>query len=238
MPTLLETPSPETLSLRPSTTKEEMLACMGIGAGKPVKKRLLRYIDAALPIVHAEAQPKMVWKTAPVADLVSQLPPSRRLRRYFQGMDQATILAGTAGTEWAERTASEKDPMKAYVLNSAATAIARSILNQARRMLADRNPHRQIAAPISPGNDGLPLTLQKGVAHLLPLQSIGIEMEAHSLFMIPLASVTAIIGIGPQCQDLDPLAANAPVVVHCQTCPSPACALRVAPFQSNRAPER
>ncbi len=232
MPLLTEKfPPPEIFSLTPSVSEEAMLVSMGVGAGRPVKKRLSRYIEEALPIINAEAEPKLVWRSIPIPGLIAQFPESRRLRRYLLEMSEVVIMAGTAGNEWWERVIREKNPMKAYVFSAGATALARSTLDQARHALALRDPYRNIEDAISPGTDGLPLALQSGMSQLLPLSDIGIEMDAQSLFMTPLASVTAIIGIGPRCEEPLPVPPYDEIVVHCETCSYPACSLRVSPYQ-------
>lgn len=205
---------------------------MGVPKDKPVKKRLYRHIDETLEIVAAVAKPKLIWKIAPTENILSQFTPSRRLTRYLESPDLAALVVGTAGQEWEELIHATEDPMRAYILNVAATALARDTHSQARRELSQRYPKSAIGESISPGTNALPLKLQADLIKQLPIEKIGVRFDRENLFMQPLASVSSIIGFGSQVERSTPIEDCSESTPRCPRCPDSKCILRVMPFQA------
>ncbi|MBK1875460.1 hypothetical protein [Pelagicoccus mobilis] len=226
----------EILELSPLLEEEALLLSMGIPKGAPVKKRLQRHVVEALDIVSSLAKPKALWKIASTESVLRSFTPSRRLTRYLQAPEYAALVVGTAGAEWEERIHSTEDPMRAYILNTAATALARDTHQQVSRALAQRYPQFLISESVSPGIGGLPFRLQAELIQQLPIEKIGVRFNTESQFMQPMASVTSIIGFGnkvEKAENIDDCTAAEP---HCPHCPDPNCTLRVLPFQRQKSP--
>lgn len=228
--------STEVISLAPSLTEDELKVAMGIAPGAPIKRRLARHLSGILAAVEAEARPKLVWRIESRSTLETLLRASRRLQRYLALPEHGALLAATAGLEWQEFVAAEADPMLQYLYGAAGTALARSTLVKARRELAHRYPAACIADSLSPGTDGLPLVLQADIANALPLSSIGIELNRESLWMQPVASVTALIAFGTAVEHHAELPLCGEGASRCQACASPRCALRVSPRRRTSTP--
>ena len=221
----------EVLELSSILNEEKLLISMGVPKGKPVKKRLYRHISEALDAAAMYAKPKLIWKIGPTDSIRNEFGPSRRLDRYLKSPESTALVAGTAGPEWEKLIHSNEDPMKAYVLNVAATALARDTHSQARRELAHRYPNLSISESISPGTAALPLKLQADLIRQLPIEKIGLRFDVENLFMQPLASITAIIGFGAKVERSAPIEDCDESRPRCPRCPDSKCTLRVMPFQ-------
>ena len=197
-----------------------MLRSMGIAAPDGVKPRLLRHVADTIPVVAGRARPGLLWRSGPVDALRETFPPSIRLNRYLAEADQVTLLVGSAGREMENLIAEEPDPMRKYMLGVASTALARRSLEVAEKLLGERFPNCRVGRPLSPGNDGLPLALQGPLLKSLPLERLGLVYDEAAMVMVPLASVSALIGLGSYIRDSNE---------GCPTCPSPDCLLRLAP---------
>jgi hypothetical protein len=221
------------LAISNRLSEDDLLRSMGIPSGNRIKRRLARYISEALPLVADTARPRVLWKVAPAREMRAAFSPFSRLDRYLHDAEKAALAAVTAGREWDERIARERDAMKAYILSAAGTALVRRSLFRFRRELARRFPGLHVEHALSPGNAGLPLGLQRDFERLLPLERIGIHFHSESLVMTPLASQTAIIALSRHGDPVD-LETDDQPTLYCPRCPSPNCALRLAPFESSK----
>ncbi len=217
---------PELLPLSPIITEREMLRSMGIAPGQTVKKRLLRYIAEALPVVAEHARPRLIQRIGEVESLLDAFTPFARLRSFLGDADYGVLMVGTAGRELESLAAAEPNRMKAYLYGVAATALARGTLVQAREALSRRFATEWITTTASPGTGGMPFMLQRDVAQLLPLERVGIEFDNESMMMTPLASVSAIIRLKRTLHQVAPRVMTDPLD-HCWECGDPGCSLRV-----------
>ncbi len=225
----------EVVRLAPIVTSDAIKRSMGIPDGERVKKRLQRYIDEVVEIARAKASPRLIWRCGDVETVKGFFGSSRRLDKALRGADRVAVTASTVGRDWEARALREKDPIKAYALESASTALARASLLQTGRALKQCYFASRIGLSLSPGNEGVPLSLQRGVAEFLPLERIGVSMDLESLFMRPLASVTAIFPIRSQeGGEEEPVELCDETLPNCSRCPSAGCQLRVDPYLSNR----
>ncbi len=211
-------PSAEILTVPALLHREQILRSMGILSGRSVKNRLLRHVDEAVERVAAEACPRLAWLRGTAGEIFTVLDRSRRLDRYLAEADHVVIMAATAGREMDALILSEADPMRRYVLSVASTALTRYALEFAESELNERFPMCSTGKPLSPGNDGLPLGLQRCLIKLLPIDAIGIGFDDGLKLMTPLASITAIIGLGSYERSEGE---------GCRSCPSPNCPIRL-----------
>lgn len=224
----------EILELSPTLSEEQILYCMGVPAGQPIKKRLVRHISEAIPIVSQIARPRLAWVIGEASHIKQILGKSIRLARYLKSPEHAAIAIGTAGSEWEAFVASTEDPMKAFVYAAAATALARDTMVKARRELSQRYPQFKIGDTLSPGTNRLPLRLQTDFARLLPLKSLGVQFDPESLIMQPLATVTSVIGFGNAIEREEPIPQCGEAKPRCPQCPDRNCQLRTVPRETNK----
>ncbi|MEZ5275958.1 MAG: hypothetical protein R3F07_06240 [Opitutaceae bacterium] len=210
----------ETVFFPPDLTEEQMLRSMGIGKPDGVKPRLLRHVADTIPVVAARARPGLLWRSGSVDAFREVFPSSIRLNRYLATADHVTVLVGSAGREMEALITEEPDPMRKYVLGVASTALARRALRVAETLLGERFPNCIVGRPLSPGNDGLPLALQGPLLKCLPIDRLGLVYDEAAMVMVPLASVSALIGLGSYIRNSDE---------GCPTCPSADCVVRLAP---------
>lgn len=221
-------------SLTPLVSEESVLLSMGVPPGKEVKPRLLRYVNEAVSIAREHARPQFIYRELSLEDVSNHFEPSRRLDRHLKGLELAIVVAGTVGREWEQRCREESDPMMTYVLDTAATAIARTILDQASSCLAGRYPFQGISEALSPGTDGLNFKHQKAIRALLPLERIGMKMDDESFSMEPMASVSGILGVGKSLFKKAPAIDASVPTIKCRRCAMDACSLRIFPFESTK----
>ena len=77
----------------------------------------------------------------------------------------------------------------------------------------------------SPGYGDWPIQAQPEMLRLAKAHEIGISLTS-SLMLTPRKSVTAIIGLIPKTQDVEPEKQS------CKYCPNPNCNFRIKPFDS------
>ena len=226
----------ERLDLAPRLTTDQVLHSMGGHAANRISRRLQRYLDETLPLVQAAARPKLAWILGESGAIMDRLPRSRRLARYLQSPERCALVVGTAGHEWSRLIEATDDPFLGYLYSCAATALARDSLESARRELSQRHPDLAIGDTLSPGTDGLPLSIQHSFASLGLFDSVDVAFDPENLFMTPIASVTAVVGFGTTVEREVPIPECGAVRPRCSECPYRNCSLRVLPYQPEVAP--
>jgi hypothetical protein len=116
----------------------------------------------------------------------------------------ATVLVsvGTIGPALEERVRelqASGENLKAYLLDSAGVAALGSV-GEAVRCLAEETAANQgwgVSPSLSPGSlVGWSLKGQQALCDLLPLDSIGVRLNSHSV-LVPHKSASGLIGLGP-----------------------------------------
>lgn len=218
----------ELIPVSSTLSADDLRLGMGMPAGTPLKKRLQRHVTNTLTALTQHARPQLVWRIGGPKAILGRVPLSRHLERFLECAELAAVMVGSAGESWNQVTFQERDPMAAYVQSVAATALARSTLVQARKELARRHPGLEVSVPLSPGNAGLPLVLQRGIASLLPLREIGIGFDADSLMLTPLASVSAFCRLYKQAKPAS--SEESLMMPYCDSCNSRHCQIRIGPY--------
>ncbi len=115
-------------------------------------------------------------------------------------VDSIAVFVCTAGEElskWIKQLFKEKDPVKAYIADIAASLIVEKATDQLQRILEDLagSDLQRITNRYSPGYCGWDVAGQHQLFSLLPKNFCGVSLNEAAL-MNPIKSVSGIIGIG------------------------------------------
>ena len=132
-----------------------------------------------------------------IVDLGFKMFHSHSLAKNLAGCDYAYVLAATTGIE-AHRLIERNsviDPLKGAVTDCTGSAAIEAFCDKINLSLGDADFLRP---RFSPGYGDLPLNYQKDIVEFLQTKkNIGVSLT-ESLMMVPVKSVTAIIGIGKE----------------------------------------
>ena len=206
----------------PRVTEYELRRAMGLAGKRPARPSLLRQMDRLAAQRLPMAQPRLVLGLGRVEEIAALLPIQTTIQRYLAGAEHAAMLAGTAGLPPA---ASGDDPLMDFVDNAVSITLVRKLFVWAREYLKQRWGEWETGEPLLPGNCGLPLQIQCALLSNLPLSEIEVRYEAERELLMPLASVSGLIGIG-RYQPVDG--------VSCLRCPSQNCPLRECDFDPQK----
>jgi cobalamin-dependent methionine synthase I len=122
------------------------------------------------------------------------------IARGLAGSTQIAFFAATCGEgfdEWYKFASREGDTLLAYTIDSAGSVIAEKIADAIEKIAGEVCGTRNlgISNRYSPGYCGWDVSDQKKLFSLLPTQSCGITLTESAL-MLPIKSVSGIIGIG------------------------------------------
>lgn len=122
------------------------------------------------------------------------------ITNYLQKSEYFLILVATVGSEfdtWREHVAGERDMLREFVADALGSALAEALMVQALRDLAPlaESYGMRLSNSYSPGYCGWSVAQQQGLFSLLPEQFCGISLIESSL-MIPIKSVSAVVGMG------------------------------------------
>lgn len=127
---------------------------------------------------------------------------SEKLRKNLSGCHSFVLFAATVGIEL-DRLISRYgriSPSKALILQAIGAERIESLCNTFNRMVSEEHGHT--APRFSPGYGDLPLEVQKDFFRVLePNRRIGLTLN-ESMLMTPSKSVTAIIGISKEEQEV------------------------------------
>jgi len=98
-----------------------------------------------------------------------------------------------------KRYIDSNEPLSAFIMDGIGSAAVDMLSEEACNLIASVASSRGYMAgsPISPGMQGLPITGQKYMFDLIPAGEIGVSLT-DSGTMIPLKSVSMIMGLGPE----------------------------------------
>lgn len=120
----------------------------------------------------------------------------------MEGAQRVLVTVATIGPALEERVRdlhNEGQTLKAYMLDSAGV-VALGAVGEAIRCLAEETASDLgwgVSPSLSPGSlVGWPLRGQRELCSLLPLESIGVELNSHCV-LEPHKSASGIIGLGP-----------------------------------------
>lgn len=228
------TPGLEFIILRPTPTlnDHDLKRAMGLAGKRPLRPAVQKQMDRLVATLLPRCQPRLVLGLGHVGVVDALLPDFATLHRYLATAEHAALMAGTAGLpEPAAKMAAESgdgDPLQAFVENAVSVALVRKLFSWARQYLKDRWSTAEAGEPLTPGNCGVPLHIQRSLLRQLPLHKVGIQYDEIRDLLMPLASVSGLIGVGayPAVDD-----------VSCIRCPSQDCPLRESAFDPRRFQE-
>jgi hypothetical protein len=196
-------------TLLPSVGSEELLSVSGIKNGnKNVSREIKGTLKQVLEEAPALLSPRCVVKTCPV----SSIEKDRVMLAYgqsFQGKSLGNLLEGsssifiscvTIGSKLEEEVSAllqEKCFLKAYLLDAFGSVIVQKASKRVESLISDeaRLQNLNTSVALSPGDFGWPLNEQKMIFNLVSAEKIDVELT-DSFVMIPLKSITFIVGLG------------------------------------------
>jgi len=121
--------------------------------------------------------------------------------RHLAAAEELTFVACTIGPRLPGRAAEvvASDPVRGLALDAAGSAaitrLGAAVCKTAEARAAERD--LAVSVPLSPGLDGWPVEVgQPEIFALVDPDSIGVEVTS-TLQMIPIKSITMVLGIGP-----------------------------------------
>lgn len=214
--------------------RERLIEVLNIDPGRPVGQRWLAGIDELLAVAPRLIRARAVYRVDPIAEL---------------GPRQLTLASGTVieGTLRVALTGAEAVASFLVTVGSGLERLARrwmrdgqvlrgtvidAIASEAVEVAADRVVQRirMAAAPrgeavtvcLSPGYCGMEMSQQQPLLDSLPARQLGVRLMP-SFLMMPVKSLSGLIGIGPKDRVRSDL-------VPCALCNHPHCQHRRAPF--------
>lgn len=201
-----------------SISKAEAARYMGIKGATP--DAVAELLDRLEPVVRAVIRPCYVYRETTVEQdeqgvrlgCMSVPLTGRSVAEHLKGCDKAIVFAATlsSGADKLIRRLAVTDVAESLAADSLCSAAIETVCD-----LAEEEIFSRINAPyrtwrFSPGYGDLPLELQKDLLEALNAQRrIGLSVTENSL-LVPVKSVTAIIGISDA-----PVAEN---IKGCQIC--------------------
>ena len=163
-------------------------------------------IEACIAEVEAAAVPKSIHERFPLVfsgeetfQVASLHLKSRSLQRNLAGCNEVYLFAATLGiaVDTLIKRAALMDTVKGAVMQAAAAAVIEAFCDEENEKLreAARSEGLYLRPRFSPGYGDLSLACQRDFLNLLKAQkNIGLTVTDSGL-MVPIKSVTAIIGI-------------------------------------------
>lgn len=119
----------------------------------------------------------------------------------IRGAESAALFLCTAGPRleaWSKRLIAEGDFAKGYMVDTAASEAVEAAIDKIQNHLAETllSSGNRITNRFSPGYCGWPVSDQQALFSLLPDGFCDVSLTPSSL-MVPIKSVSGLIGIGP-----------------------------------------
>lgn len=186
---------------------EEVSRRMGYGEAEPDELTgalLKRLFEEA----HERVRPSFYYRILPCRILAESVEvesvcfrTEKMLARLLRHSEKIAVFAATAGAgfqHWAEEVAAANDPLELYVLDALGSCIAESAGDYLEQQLeSELSDHLHHTNRFSPGYCHWPVVEQQKLFGLLPPGVCGIRLNESSL-MIPVKSISGVIGIGRQ----------------------------------------
>jgi hypothetical protein len=144
--------------------------------------------------------PAIAYKILPVEKIINdgQIPISP----LISGSRKIAAAVCTIGNRLEMRVKKyieSNEPLSALIMDGIGSAAVDMLSEEACDLIASvASSHGYMAgSPLSPGMQGLPITAQKYMFDLVPAGEIGVSIT-DSATMIPLKSVSMIMGLGPK----------------------------------------
>jgi hypothetical protein len=196
-----------------SLTADQILASRGTTSIRP---ELKQSAEEAIALGHLLWQPAALYDWfdvchrqgesvhlaiphQPGGEIVLRVGPKADLLDHAQRILASVITIGPALEQKVHELQTAREGLKAYLLDTTGV-VALGAVGGAVRCLAEEAAADLgwgVSPSLSPGSlAGWPVSGQRELCALLPLDSIGVELNSHSV-LIPFKSASAIIGLGP-----------------------------------------
>lgn len=111
------------------------------------------------------------------------------------------VVVGTIGPHLEEKVASyfgSNEPLRGLLLDGIGSAAVDCLAQEACQFMnREASSHGYNASsPLSPGMSGWPISEQRHLFRLVPAEQIGVYLTSSAM-MVPLKSISMVIGIGP-----------------------------------------
>jgi hypothetical protein len=213
---------------------EYVRRAVGIDPQRPAHRRWLSVVDEYIDTLPRLMRPRGVYRI----DAVRQLEQRRLelasgavyhgdIRQYFDGAAYVATLVVTVGgalERLARRWMKGTQIMRGAIVDAVASEATEVTAERMRTVIRAWAQARElgVSTRYSPGYCGMHVREQQTLFASLPTHTIRVRLTASSL-MMPIKSVSGLVGIGP--------AARLPAdVVACATCDHPHCTQRRVPF--------
>ena len=185
-----------------STDLDRSEIMMYMGTPK-LDDKLSQMLDSCTDQLCKASQPRTVYRVldvehTPNGVLVGGIPlEGKDIALHLEGCEKAVLMAATlsSSVDTLIRRAQHGDMTKALMYDAAAGAAIEFMCGELEKEIKHANPYPFYTARFSPGYGDLPITHQKEILNVLDAaRKIGLTVtNAHTL--LPLKSVTAIIGL-------------------------------------------
>ena len=178
---------------------ETVRYALGTQPPLPLPNSLTASAQSAVEELLRSCLPQYHSRILPIAELPDILLSGQDIRRHLDGCERCVLLAATLGAQADTliRRAQIIDMNRALWLDAAASAAIEAVCDAAQASLSAAL-HRGLTARFSCGYGDLPLAAQGAMLELLDApRKIGLTL-GESGMMIPLKSVTALMGILPE----------------------------------------
>ena len=172
----------------------EALRYLGGGKAEPDQK-LLEMMDDCEEHVIKRARPKYLYKAIDLP--CEELCEGSDIKNHLKGCEKAVMLCATLGADIDRliRVTQVSNLARAVVLNSFASVAIEQVCDKAELEIAEKYPGYYFTFRFSPGYGDYPVKLQKYFLQQLDAQrKIGLSVSESSI-LIPVKSVTAVIGM-------------------------------------------
>jgi hypothetical protein len=213
-----ESPTSETSSFSPSFHElaiDRTIVERDLGYRKgPTPEIVRQLIDEILPEVPRHLSIQCGFRILP-QDLVSltndgvhcgdvRISTGPIIAHQMKNSKTVALFVSTAGPhleEWSRQLMAEGDMMKGFIVDAVGSEVADRASEWLEKQIAEHvAPHRwAMTNRYSPGYCDWPVTDQQKIFSFLPPRFCGISLTPSSL-MIPIKSLSGIIGLGPEVQ--------------------------------------
>ena len=189
---------------------KEVLRREGIKEYPKLKLELSALIHELLGRVSSEhlLEPAIAYEIYPISEICNDrlrlkdnlVIRGRLLSSFRLGAKELGLAVCSIGPRLEKEATdyfNEDEPLRGLLLDGIGSAAVDCLTQKACRLIALEAQSRgyKTSSPLSPGMPGLPITQQKQLFRLVPAEKIGVSLTSAGV-MIPLKSVSMIIGIG------------------------------------------
>lgn len=186
-------------SLKQIPIPEIVRYALGTALPSPIPQEFLSLAQNAAQEVLSCCQPKYHLVRYPVQPLLDSFLTGEDIRRHLSGCSDCVLLCATLGSEVDAliRRTQVTDMAKTLWLDAAASAAIEQVCDEVQLDIAQRL-ERSLTTRFSCGYGDLPLSAQPHFLSCLDARrKIGLHLSPSGM-LVPIKSVTAVIGILPE----------------------------------------